>query len=196
MIRAKIPSFNSQKPVRLLLFRSWEMTASSRDAEQHWLKRERSHVPAIDSKYPSGNYSRLKRTTLQLSPPLLASTIAITPPPTSLPLSSHHKLPSAPATLPFVLLTPRQYTGDLWIFTPVEYAYHWQCIIFAPQEINILPHDTHIYGGSKSVQRERVSTRDARVPPQSLMIKDSLTRSNRNVYKAKHLSIRDKRYYF
>jgi hypothetical protein len=63
-------------------FRSWEITRLSHVHEKQWLTSEWYHVPAIDPKYPPGNYSRLKRTPSQLSPPLLAS-----PPTPSLPLS-------------------------------------------------------------------------------------------------------------
>lgn len=52
---------------------------------------------------------------------------------------------------------------------------------------------THIHVEAKVHRRKRVR---ARIPSQPLMIKDLQTKSDGNVYKARYLSIRYKRYYF
>jgi len=69
---------------RVVLFRIPGDNGPHARHEKRWLTYERYHVLVIDPKYPPGNYSRLKRTPSQLSPPLLAPT-----PSPSLPLSSH-----------------------------------------------------------------------------------------------------------
>ena len=118
----------------------------------------RTWMSAIDPKYPPENYSWLKQAPSELSLLLLAPLTPSPPPTPFTAIITAPQLPSTSPTLPFVLLTPRQYTGDLWIFTPVEYVYYWQCIIFARREINILLHDTHTHAHTHTHTRTHART--------------------------------------
>lgn len=56
--------------------------------------------------------------------------------------------------------TGATHRGDLWIFTQVEYAYHWQCIIFARRGIDTIPaRGTHSTAHELRIQHAKTSTR-------------------------------------
>lgn len=166
MIKTEIRSFRSTIIVSIAPFPMPRDDNFFAWREQHWLGRE-SHVPAIDSKYPPGNYVRLKRAPSSSYRHHYWHHHTITP--STTPLLSHHNSHRH----------RRHYRSCFWHRgnTPATYEYLRQLNMHTTDNVLFLLHGRSIYDahtrGSESVETQ---TRANSSP--TLMIKDLLSKSD------------------